>query len=781
MNHKINFLIGIVFIFSISVKAGETPKISVPDSLIQGVEVNVYEVENPNAKYLSELKIGKLFDVFRNDEAGLADWKSNYNTVPKGLYYITLKGYLLIPESKSYLFNLQGYDGSKLFLDGREIANNDGEHDFKEIHAEMYLEAGLHRFEIKAFNNGSKSVREVSLAWNGHTQEINHFDWVPARFLFAPKSKIEKLKFNASVAVDEPVTDVNAKKDYTNSVHPSFDLTTIHDENFNPLVGGIDFFSNGKMVVCTWDSLGQVFLLENVQSTNPKDIKVKRIALGLAEPLGVKIVDDKLYVLQKQELTQLIDTDGDDIIDEYRTICNAWGATGNFHEFAFGLVFKEGYFYAALATAIQPGGKSTIPQNKDRGKCIKIGLDGSYEIVASGLRTPNGIGIGVDGEIFIADNQGDWLPSCKIVHVTKGAFFGSYSVNLYDIGKFEEKPPVVWLPQGEIGNSATQPGIMKDGPYAGQMIHGDVTHGGLKRVFVEKIQGQYQGIVFPFTQGFEAGVNRICWGPDNALYVGGVGSTGNWGQIGKKWTGLQKMKYNNKSTFEILAVRAKRNGIEIEFTEPLPTNTGSNLAEYEITQWKYVPTMQYGGPKVDPSKPQVLSASISKERTKVFLEINDLKQGYVVYINLPKTWKSKNGNEIWTNKGWYTLNYIPEEKGVITAPKPKTTTTPTKPTSAAPKAAAPKEPTDAEVIAIGPKLIDESGCLQCHAKNSVVLGPSFKMIKDKYKADPATIAKLVEKVYKGGSGVWGDQAMGANTHLDKADIKKLVRYILAMP
>jgi cytochrome c len=55
------------------------------------------------------------------------------------------------------------------------------------------------------------------------------------------------------------------------------------------------------------------------------------------------------------------------------------------------------------------------------------------------------------------------------------------------------------------------------------------------------------------------------------------------------------------------------------------------------------------------------------------------------------------------------------------------------------------------------------------------------MIKDKYKADPATIAKLVEKVYKGGSGVWGDQAMGANTHLDKADIKKLVRYILAMP
>jgi cytochrome c551/c552 len=316
------------------------------------------------------------------------------------------------------------------------------------------------------------------------------------------------------------------------------------------------------------------------------------------------------------------------------------------------------------------------------------------------------------------------------------------------------------------------------------MIHGDVTHGGLKRVFVEKIGGEYQGIVFPFTQGLEAGVNRIVWGPDNALYIGGVGSTGNWSQFGKKWYGLEKLKYNNKPTFEILAVRAKANGIEIEFTQPLSDKYGNKADEYGINQWTYIPTMNYGGPKVDPAILNILSVNMSMDRKRVFLELEGMKEGYVVYINLPKTWESVGGLPIWANKGWYTLNRIPADKGIVlvlraagSAAKGTATATAAKPVAKL----SIKELTDKEVLAIGPALIDESGCLACHAADKIILGPSFKMINGKYDADPATLAKLVEKVYKGGSGVWGDQAMGANTHLDKADIKKLVRYILLMP
>ena len=193
-----------------------------------------------------------------------------------------------------------------------------------------------------------------------------------------------------------------------------------------------------------------------------------------------------------------------------------------------------------------------------------------------GLRTPNGInavkigtGENATEEIFVADNEGDWLPSSKIVHVSSTGkdWFGSRSVDPVGVATMTEKQPVVWLPQGEIGNSPSQMIGIDDGPYKGQMLHGEVTHGGLKRVFVEKVNGEYQGALFRFTQGMEAGINRICKAPDGSMYVGGIGSTGNWGHEGGLYYGLQRMEFNNECTFEMLAVRAKSNGIEIEFTE----------------------------------------------------------------------------------------------------------------------------------------------------------------------------------------------------------------------
>ena len=310
-------------------------------------------------------------------------------------------------------------------------------------------------------------------------------------------------------------------------VHPSYDLSQARPELFTPRVGGMDFLSDGRLLISTWDAAGSVCILEGVQTGDPSLIKEKRIAAGLAEPLGLKVADDEIYILQKQELTKLIDNDGDEMIDEYQTLCNAWQVSANFHEFAFGLVYKDGYFYGTLGTAINPGGVSTQPQIPDRGKVVKISkTDGSLEFIAHGLRTPNGIGIGVDNEIFVADNQGDWLPASKIVHVQPGAWYGSRSVDFEGTEGLEEFLPVVWLPQDEIGNSPSTPMYINDGPYKGQMIHEEVTNGGIKRVFVEKVNNKYQGALFRFTQGLEAGINRIIWGPDGSLYTGGIGSTG---------------------------------------------------------------------------------------------------------------------------------------------------------------------------------------------------------------------------------------------------------------
>jgi cytochrome c len=440
-------------------------------------------------------------------------------------------------------------------------------------------------------------------------------------------------------------------------VHPGFDLQTIRKNSFKPRVGGLAFLPDGRLLVTTWDTMGGVYMLDNVESDDTASITVTRIASGLAEPLGIEVVDGEIYVLQKHELTRLRDLDGDETIDEYEAICNSWGVTSDFHEFAFGLVYKDGYFYATLSMAMRL--LSHERQHPDRGRTIKISKDGSYESINYGLRTPNGIGLGVDGELFVTDNQGEWTPANKLIHVKQGEFLGM-QWGLPD--GLEPPPPIaapaIWLPQDEIGNSPTEPVLIHNGPYKGQMLHGDVTNGGIKRDFLEKIDGEYQGAVFRFTQGLEAGVNRICWGPDSALYIGGLGMVGGWSWKEKQY-GLQKLKPNARLVFEMLAVRVKPNGFEIEFTEPLKAGQAINVSDILVQQWRYEGTSGYGGPKLDFEKLNIRKTEVSADRTRLYLDIDGLQEGRVVHFLLPETLVNENGESMWSGEAWYTLNRRP--------------------------------------------------------------------------------------------------------------------------
>lgn len=440
-------------------------------------------------------------------------------------------------------------------------------------------------------------------------------------------------------------------------IHPSFDVQTIRPEHFKPRVGGLAFLPDGRLLVTTWDTMGGVYLMDGLETGDTSKITVKRIASGLAEPLGIEVVDGEIYVLQKHELTHLKDLDGDEVIDEYEAVCNSWGVTSDFHEFAFGLVYKDGYFYATLSMAMRL--MSHEKQHPDRGRTIRISKDGTFEWLNYGLRTPNGIGLGVDGEIFVTDNQGEWTPANKLIHVKKGEFLGMHwglSDSLKETPRIA--PPAVWLPENEIGNSPTEPVLIHNGPYKGQMLHGDVTHGGIKRDFLEKINGHYQGAVFRFTQGLEAGVNRLRWGPDSALYVGGVGMVGGWSWKEKQF-GLQKMKYNGKTTFEMLAIRAKPRGFEIEFTEPLKRSHDLKPSDLFIQQWRYEGTAGYGGPKLDLEKLNITRMEFTEGGKRVYLEIDGLKKEHVVYFLLPQSLQSATGQPLWSGEAWYTLNNIP--------------------------------------------------------------------------------------------------------------------------
>ena len=579
--------------------------------------------------------------------------KSEFGSINENVL-LEFSGSITVDEDTNTDFRLVSDDGSYLYINGKQIIDNGGYHGTQARDGEVILKAGKNDIRILYFNGAAGGL--LSLQWAPHA--ASGYQVVPAEVFSHQGAQLKDPVPHVPRAL--LVRNIPGDQSKLIEVHPSFDLAQARPDEFKGRIGGMDFLSDGSLLVCTWDSLGPVYKLQGVEGNDPEAIQVTRIATGLAEPLGLKVVDDEIYVLQKQELTKLIDHDGDGIIDEYQTICDDWKVSANFHEFAFGLEYQDGYFYATLATAINPGGASTKPQIPDRGKAIRISKeDGTLEFIAHGLRTPNGIGTGVDDQLFIADNQGDWLPSSKIVHLQEGSWYGSRSVDFHGTEGLTETLPVVWLPQDEIGNSPSMPLIMQAGPYQGQMIHGEVTHGGIKRVFVEKINGQYQGALFRFSQGFEAGVNRLKWGPDGSLYVGCVGSSGNWSDGSEQWYGLQRMTYNDKVTFEMLAVRAKSDGLELEFTEPIEIGKGESTEEYQVQQWYYLPTENYGGPKLDLEDLSIKSIHMSDDRKRVFLELPGIKAGHMVYVRIYQPFRSQSQQSLWTTEAWYNMNHVP--------------------------------------------------------------------------------------------------------------------------
>lgn len=553
-------------------------------------------------------------------------------------------------------------DGAYLYLNGELTINNWGFHGPDPVDAEIQLAPGLHPLEIIYFQATSGAA--LSLQWEN--PETGEFELVPESMLVATPADLRPVK--PVITDPEIVKAIPGDQREVAGVHPSFDLHQARPEAFKPMVGGLDHLPDGRLVVSTWDPEGSVYIVSGWDQ-DAGQIKVKRIARGLAEPLGLKVVDGDIYVLQKQELTKLVDLNGDEIIDEYLRVASDWSVTDNFHEFAFGLEYQDGYFYGALATAILPGGASANPQAPDRGHAMKIHKDtGEVSMIASGLRTPNGVGFGVDGQLFIADNQGDWLPANKIVELTEGAWYGSRSVDFAGTAGLTETLPVVWLPQDEIGNSPSEPAPLNIGPYQNQMIHGDVTHGGIKRVFAERVNGRLQGAVFRFTQGLEAGVNRLQWAPDGSLIVGGVGNPGNWAHAGKKWYGLQRLAYNGNTTFEMLSVSARSDGFEITFTEPVAGGQNIRADDFEILQWRYEPTAEYGGPKLDTRPLDIEAFALSADRTRAQFKLAGLQEKHVVYFRIKRPFVSVNDKELWSTEAWYTLNAIPENKPVTINP-----------------------------------------------------------------------------------------------------------------
>ncbi|MEE9391305.1 MAG: family 16 glycoside hydrolase [Planctomycetota bacterium] len=433
-------------------------------------------------------------------------------------------------------------------------------------------------------------------------------------------------------------------------------------------VGGLGFLSDGRMVVST--RRGQVWIVEGALK-DPKAAKFHLFAEGLHDCLGLEIVDDVIYIVQRAELSRLIDTDGDGCCDRVECVSHQWGVSGNYHEFAFGLPRdNEGNFYVSLNVSFfSPKwwhGKSPVPY---RGWVLKIAPDGTTTPVASGFRSPCGVARNTAGDIFITDNQGDWLPVCPIMHLQQGRFyghpasldwtkaslaFGTKSTNT-DPPQQKRAAAAVWIPykwSRSTGNLVSDRTQGKFGPFADQLFVAELTNGYLLRAQLEKVRGEYQGAVFPFQKNVGSAV-RTCFAPDGSLIIGRTER--GWGGQ-PPGDGLARLRYTGVKPFEIAAVNLKSDGFALSFTKPLSEGIKLDAKQLHIISYDYNYWWEYGSPEQRIKTHHAQSLRLSEDR-KTLRVVMPLQAGRCVRMKL-SGFMANDGSTLSNNEFAYTINQL---------------------------------------------------------------------------------------------------------------------------
>ena len=462
-----------------------------------------------------------------------------------------------------------------------------------------------------------------------------------------------------------------------------------------PEVSAVAFGHDGRLYA--------TFRRGYIYSYDPSSKRWRRFAEGLHTPLGIARGDrpGEFLVAQVPELTRVADTDGDGTADLFETVSDGWGLSGNYHEYIAGPVRDlEGNLYVTLGLAsgnadprppvrgelarssrkaVSPvegkvnriGHYSPVPF---RGCALQIRPDGTVGVYACGFRQPNGLVASPSGELFVADNQGGWVGTSPIHHVTEGAFHG-HPASLHwhpeflgsdpvaaDVAELDRrrKKPAILFPQGDMGGStAGQAFDLSEGafgPYEGQMFVAEWTYPRVLRVELQEVGGEYQGAAFPFVEGngLRMANNRLAFAPDGrSLYVAQTSRI--WGST----EGLQRIVWQGREAFDILSMRLTRNGFDLTFTRPADAQAASAASSYSLTRYYYRYHAAYGSPKTEVTPVPVQSATLSADGRRVSLAIDDLRAGWL-YDLRPTGIRSASGEPLAAGMAAYTLNRLIE-------------------------------------------------------------------------------------------------------------------------
>ncbi len=400
---------------------------------------------------------------------------------------------------------------------------------------------------------------------------------------------------------------VNIPLDYPYTVDQ---ITLPYDNPYNAWIRPttLAFRPDGGLYVGTY--VGDVWLARGVDSALQR-ISWQRIATGLYEPMGMKVVDGVLLVTCRNGIMKLHDLDRDEQIDFYEQMYADQDVSNFFHAFNFGLErdSKGNLYY------VKPG---QFTDNKDPGNVMKVSPDGKRsESIATGFRVNNGITISPNDDIFVSDNQGSWTPANKINVIEQGKYYGYVpnfatarwspdgksfpkekikdAVVSADLIKVPDTfaQPALWMPQ-EFDNSPGG-GTWSDkawGPLGNSFIHTSYGTGWSYYVMPKKLDGVWQASMIALPFQFDAGIQRAAVNPiDNNVYVTGL--TGWDDGVAQTYGTLSRIRYTGGKGHLVKDVDVIPSGIRVAFNFSLDPSA-LDTSDVELSMWNYKWTSKYG-------------------------------------------------------------------------------------------------------------------------------------------------------------------------------------------
>ncbi len=422
---------------------------------------------------------------------------------------------------------------------------------------------------------------------------------------------------------------------------------------------GVDFFSDGKRAAaCTMD--GDVWIVSGIDEKLEK-LTWKRFASGLFQSLGLRIVDDVVYTLGRDQITRFHDFNGDGEADFYENFNNDCGVTVAYHEFTHDLqTDAQGNFYYAKGSDL---GNAKVPYH---GCVVRVSKDGkSSEVFSRGFRAPNGMSVGPDGTVTTSDNQGNWVPTTPINYFTRPGEFGGFVPCSFRSPAPRERPnPLCWIPYAADNSGGGQEWCTSDrwGPFKGQLFHFSYGKCALFYILREKAGDEWQGGAIRFPFKFLSGVMRGRFNAaDGQLYL--VGMRG-WQTDANRDGCFQRVRYTGKPANLPLSARVRKDGIEVTFTDPLDRETASDAERWSASWCDLRYTGNYGSDEYWVSDPNrkgreplpIQGAKLSPDGKTVSLAIEGLKP--CAYLVLKYRLKAADGTPI-SQEFSYTINRLP--------------------------------------------------------------------------------------------------------------------------